>query len=233
MVAASGPRVALVIGNATYGVRLGSLANPGNDAQLIAAGLRAVGFQVELVLNANQRSMKQAISRLGQRLTAAGRGSTGLFYYAGHGIQSRGVNYLIPVGAAIAREADVDLEAVTADTVLSQMEGAGASTNIVILDACRNSPVASSFRGGTRGLARMEAPNGSFLSYSTAPGSVAQDGNGRNSPFAQALAAELQQSGQPIEITFRNVRRSVLTATGGQQTPWDSSSLVDSFVFKP
>ncbi len=230
---AQGPRIALVIGNSTYAGSLGSLANPGNDARLIAAGLRAVGFQVELVLDANQRSMKQAISRLGQRLTTSGRGSTGLFYYAGHGMQSRGVNYLIPVGAPIAREADIDLEAVAADTVLRQMEDAGASTNIVILDACRNAPVASNFRSGSRGLARMDAPNGSFLSYSTAPGSVAQDGAGRNSPFAQALAAELQKPGQLIETTFRNVRRTVLEATGGQQTPWDSSSLIDSFVFKP
>lgn len=228
-----GPRIALVIGNANYGTTLGSLVNPANDAQLIAAGLRAVGFQVELLLNVDQRSMKQAISRLGQRMDAAGSGSTGLFYYAGHGMQSRGVNYLIPVGAAIQREADIDLEAVTADAVLSQMEEARAATSIVILDACRNTPVASSFRSGTRGLARMEAHNGSFLSYSTAPGSVALDGNGRNSPFAQALSAELQRPGQPIEITFRNVRRTVLEATGGQQTPWDASSLIDSFVFKP
>jgi len=226
------PRIALVIGNSTYDARLGSLATPSNDARLIAAGLSAVGFDVELVVDANQSMMMQAISRLGQRLTIAGRGSTGLFYYAGHGMQSRGVNYLIPVGAAITREADIDLEAVVADSVLGQMKGAGASPNIVILDACRNMAIASIVRNGTCGLARIGAPTNSFLGYSAAPGALAADGNGRNSSFALALNAELQQSGQPIEIMFRNVRRTVVQTTGGKQTPWNESSLVDSFVFK-
>jgi uncharacterized caspase-like protein len=210
---------------------LGPLANPSNDAQLIAARLRLTGFDVELVLDADQKAMKRAISRLGERMAAGGRGATGLFYYAGHGMQSRGTNYLIPVGASIQREADVDLEAVAADTVLAQMEDAGAATNILILDACRNTPLHRRFRSATRGLARMEAPNGSFISYSTAPGGVAVDGDGGNSPFALALSTELTRPGQPIEIAFRNVRRSVLTATNGEQTPWDSSSLIDSFVF--
>ena len=113
------------------------------------------------------------------------------------------------------------------------MEEASVSTNIVILDACRNTPVLRSFRSGARGLARMEAPNGSFISYSTAPGSVAYDGDGANSPFATALANQVRNSDQPIEITFRKVRRAVLETTGGAQTPWDSSSLVDTFVFNP
>lgn len=228
-----GPRFALVIGNGEYSSGLGSLKNPPNDARLVAEQLRASGFQVELVLDADQRSMKQAISRLGERMASGGRGSTGLFYFAGHGMQSRGINYLIPTGAAIKREADVDLEAVSADTVLLQMEEADAGTNIIILDACRNTPVLRSFRSGTRGLAQMEAPNGSFISYSTAPGSVAADGAGDFSPFATALAQQLRNKGQPIEITFRNVRREVLKLTEGTQTPWDSSSLVETFMFNP
>lgn len=231
--AASGPRLALIIGNSAYGPQLGPLANPASDARLVANRLKAVGFDVELLMDGDQKAMKRAISRLGERMTAAGRGSTGLFYFAGHGMQSRGQNYLIPVGAAIEREADVDLEAVAADTVLAQMEEAGAATNIIILDACRNTPVLRKFRSGVRGLARMEAPNGSFISYSTAPGSVAFDGDGSNSPFATALATEFDRPGQPIELTFRNVRRSVLQATAGAQTPWDSSSLTDTFMFKP
>ena len=113
------------------------------------------------------------------------------------------------------------------------MEEAGAATSIVILDACRNLPIARSGRDGSRGLARMEAPNGSFVAYSTAPGAIAADGSGGNSPFATALVSEMTKPGQPIEITFRNVRRAVMQATGGKQTPWDSSSLIDGFVFRP
>ncbi len=228
-----GPRVALVIGNSRYDASMGPLLNPARDAELVAKVLRAAGFEVELLLDADQKTMKRSISNLGQRMAALGRGATGLFFYAGHGLQSRGVNYLIPIGAAIQTEADVDLEAVAADTVLSQMEEAGASTNIIILDACRNTPVLRRFRGGLRGLARMEAPNGSFISYSTAPGSVAADGEGANSPFASALAQQIAQSGLPIEVMFRNVRREVIEQTNGLQTPWDSSSLTSSFEFVP
>ncbi|GBH30200.1 caspase family protein [Sphingobium xenophagum] len=229
----SGPRMALIVGNGVYGGALGSLANAVNDAHSIAAALRRSGFEVIEVVNADQKTMKRAILTFGQRLSAAGRSATGLFYYAGHGVQSRGVNFLVPVGAAIETEADVDLEAVAADTVLRQMEEAGASTNIVILDACRNLPVKRVYRDGARGLARMDAPNGSYVAYSTAPGSVAADGSGANSPFATALIAEMAKPGQPIEAMFRNVRRSVLKATDGKQTPWDSSSLLESFTFTP
>jgi carboxyl-terminal processing protease len=228
--AASGPRYALIIGNSQYGASLGRLPNPANDAQSVASALRAVGFDVDLVVDADQKGMKRAISRFGERLSSA-RGATGLFYYAGHGIQSRGTNYLIPVSAPIEREADLDLEAVAADTVLAQMEDAGAATSIVILDACRNMPLARSFRSSSRGLARMDAPNGSFIAYSTAPGATAADGDGRNSPFAAALVKQIGQKGTPIEVMFRGIRKDVLQATGGQQVPWDSSSLVEPFYF--
>ncbi len=228
--AADGPRYALIIGNSQYGASLGRLPNPVNDAQNVASALRAVGFTVDLVTDADQKAMKRSISRFGERLSSA-RGATGLFYYAGHGIQSRGTNFLIPVAAPIEREADLDLEAVAADTVLAQMEDAGAATSIVILDACRNMPLARSFRSASRGLARMDAPNGSFVAYSTAPGAVAADGDGRNSPFAAALIKQISQKGMPIEVMFRGIRREVVAATGGQQTPWDSSSLLEPFYF--
>lgn len=231
--AALGPRYALVVGNAQYGTSLGSLTNPVRDAQLIAQALQASGFSVEVVTNANQRTLKLAIARFGQRLLAAGKQSTGLFYYAGHGVQAHGVNYLIPVDAAIETEADVDLDGVPADAVVSQMAQAGASTSIVILDACRNMPLARQTRGGERGLARMEAPNGSYIAYSTAPGQTATDGTGLNSPFALALVAEMAKRDTPIESMFRNVRNAVYRATDGKQTPWDSSSLFDDFVFSP
>ncbi len=228
---ASGARIALVVGNGAYGALFGNLANSVPDTKLIARSLQAAGFQVEIVNNVDQKTMKRAFMRFGQRLLTAGQGSTGLFYYAGHGVQSRGTNYLVPVNAAIANEADLEIEAVPADAVVRQMEEAGASTSIVILDACRNLPIARSARSGARGLARMEAPNGSYIAYSTAPGAVALDGTGTNSPFAKALVAEMAKPGLAIETVFRNVRRSVLQQTDGKQTPWDSSSLIDSFVF--
>lgn len=227
-----GARAALVIGVSIYGT-LGNLPNPANDARAMAAMLRRVGFDVELLIDPDQPTMRRAISRLGERMSRAGSRATGLFFFAGHGIQARGVNYLIPAGARVVREADLALEAVTADSVLLQMQEADVSTNILILDACRNMPLTRGFRNGARGLAPMDAPSGSFIAYSTAPGAVAADGDGDNSPFAAALVAEIPRPGQPIEAIFRNVRRSVLEATGGAQTPWDSSSLLDAFYFVP
>lgn len=229
----TGPRFALVIGNAGYGASMGRLPNPARDAQLLAAALRTAGFTVDILLDADQRTMKAAIARFGQKLRTAGRTATGLFFYAGHGLQSRGANYLIPIGAQIGSEADVDLEAVPADGVLSQIAEADIATSIIVLDACRNVPMFRSVRGADRGLARMDAPNGSYIAYSTAPGQTATDGTGANSPFAQALSMEIRRPGQPIETTFRNVRSAVYEATDGKQTPWDSSSLFTTFYFTP
>lgn len=226
-----GPRIALVVGVSNYGT-LGNLTNPVNDAQALAASLRSLGFDVDLVVDPNQRGLREAISKLGERMGRAGRGATGLFFFAGHGIQSRGVNYLLPSGALINREADLALEAIPADTVLLQMQEAGVSTNIIILDACRNTPFTRSFRNAGRGLAQMDAPNGTFIAYSTAPGSVAADGAGLNSPFVSAMLQEIVQPSQSIEAVFRNVRRSVLRATDGLQTPWDSSSMTEPFYFR-
>lgn len=225
------PRLALIIANSAYTDDMPPLPNPVNDGKLIAATLQKLGFSVTLVSDVDQKGMKRAISQFGDALTVAGPKATALFYYAGHGMQVEGQNYLIPVHAAIQKEADVDLEAVSADTVLKQMEYAEPDTSIVILDACRNNPLSRSVRAGTRGLARMDAPNGSYVAYSTAPGEVAADGIGKNSPFATALAAEMVKPGQGIEDVFRNVRVNVSKATNGVQTPWDSSSLMNSFYF--
>ena len=227
----SGPRLALVIGNSAYAASMGQLPNPANDAGAMSQALGALGFQVTLLRNADQKSMRRAISDFGRRLAKAGPGSTGLFFYAGHGIQAKGINYLIPTDANIQTQADVEMEAVGADAVLEQMEEARASTNIVILDACRNMPLVRGFRSPTRGLAPMDAPNGSFIAYSTAPGSVAADGVGANSPFVTALVKNLRRKGESIESIFRDVRREVLVTTEGTQTPWDSSSLVQPFYF--
>lgn len=229
--AIKGPRLALVMGNAGYTGSMGRLANPVNDTRIVAAALGRDGFDVTVVADADQKAMKRALIAFGAKVSQAGPNAAALFYYAGHGVQTRGVNYLVPVGAMIDSESDVEIEAVAADAVVSQLEQPNVAISIVILDACRNLPLQRQTRSAAAGLARMEAPSGAFIAYSTAPGQVALDGAGGTSPFAAALIAELAKPAQPIEAMFRNVRRSVVTATNGQQTPWDNSSLVNTFVF--
>jgi carboxyl-terminal processing protease len=230
--AAAEPRVALVIGNSNYGADIGSLPNPVNDAGLMASALQQTGFTVIKVTDADQKKMKRAIKDFGDKLTAAGENATGLFFYAGHGVQVNGINYLVPIGADIEKAADVDIESVSADTILQQMEFAGSRVNIVVLDACRNNPLQRGLRSITRGLAPMDSVQGTFIAYSTAPGSVAADGTGSNSPYTKALAKTIVQPGVGIEEAFRDVRGQVMAATGGKQIPWDSSSLTAPFVFK-
>jgi len=228
------PRVALVIGNSNYGGDLGQLANPANDAKLMAKTLRSIGFDVVEVEDADQQAMKQAIADFGEKLSDAGDGSTGLFFYAGHGVQVGGTNYLIPVHVAIKREAEVDIQAVPVDTVLKQMNWAGSAVNIVILDACRNNPLTRSMRDMSQGLAEIAVkPRGSFISYSTAPGDVAEDGSGADSPYTTALAEAIVEPGKSLNDVFQEVRGKVLRATDQKQTPWDSSSLTAPFFFVP
>ncbi|HVT53676.1 MAG TPA: caspase family protein [Dongiaceae bacterium] len=226
--------MALVIGNSAYQGDLPALPNPANDAKLMSKTLKSVGFDVIEAENASQMQMKKAIAAFGDKLAAAGPTATGLFFYAGHGLQVSGENYLIPVDAQIAKEADVDLAAVSTTSVMKQMDFAGSAVNIVILDACRNNPLSNGSRGMSRGLAEITArPRGSFVAYSTAPGSVAQDGDGADSPYTTALAATLTKPGLSIGDVFQEVRSKVLAATGQQQTTWDSSSLTGQFYFTP
>jgi len=222
-------RVALVIANADYG-DLGRLKNPANDGRLLATTLEGLGFSVDLVLDGDQRAMKRAIKNFGMKLRKSGLDGIGLFYYAGHGLQVGGENYLIPIGAQIESEGDVEIEAVAAGSILSQMQYAGNAVNLVFLDACRNNPLTRGFRSVEQGLARVEAPRGSFVGYSTAPGEVATDGDGENSPYALALAEELGKPGVSVDTAHRNVRSKVLTETHEMQTPWDSSSLIGEVV---
>jgi carboxyl-terminal processing protease len=227
------PRVALVIGNSAYKGDLPALPNPSNDAKLMARTLKSVGFDVVEAEDASQDEMKRAIAAFSDKLTAAGSEGTGLFFYAGHGVQVAGENYLIPVDAKIKREADVDLVAVSATTVLKQMEFANSAVNIIILDACRNNPLGDGGRSLGRGLAKIEsAPRGSFIAYSTAPGSTAADGDGVNSPYTKALAETITEPGLSIADVFQEVRTKVLASTGNEQTPWESSSLTGRFYFK-
>ena len=223
-------RIALVIGNSAY--TAGALPNPANDAKMIGDTLKGLGFEVIPRTNADQTTMKRAIQEFGARLEKAGPAAVGLFYYAGHGVQLNGKNYLIPTTAHIEREGDVEIEAVSADWVIEQMRYARNRLNIMILDACRNNPFIHSSRAiGGNGLATIEAPAGILIAYSTAPGSVATDGSGRDSPYAEALSHAMRDLHEPVEQVFKHVRVGVMDATSGNQVPWESSSLTGDFYF--
>ena len=169
-------RYALVIGNSNYGSNIGALKNPINDAKDMSALLRKKDFKVTTLTNANQRQMEQSIAQFSKQLNE--KNAVGLFFFAGHGIEVGGRNYLIPLNANINGEGDVKYEAVDAGRVMSGMEYAGNNLNMIVLDACRNNPFARSFRSASRGLARMDPPKGSLVLYATSPGDVAADGSG-------------------------------------------------------
>jgi uncharacterized caspase-like protein len=227
LIAAPERRTALVIGNSTYSS--GPLKNPVNDAADIAAMLKKLGFTVTLKRNARLQEMDEAMEAFGNRLK---RGGVGLFYYAGHGVQVNGTNYLLPIGAKINKEADVKYQAVDANKILDEMATANNGLNIVMLDACRDNPFARSFRNALRGLAIVSsAPSGTFISYSTSPGNVARDGDGRNSPYTAALLKYMQEPGLTISDVFINVRTKLKKETG--QVPWELSSLEGQFYFMP
>ncbi len=220
-------RIALVIGNSAYSSF--PLKNPVNDATDMAATLTKLGFSVTLKKDTNKRDMLDAIEEFGNNLK---KGGVGLFYYAGHGVQFSGVNYLLPIGARINKEKDVEFEAVNAGRILAEMEIANNGLNIVILDACRDNPFGKSFRSSSRGLAIVtNAPTGTFISYSTGAGQVARDGDGRNSPYTSALIKYMQEPGVPINDVFMNVRQKLSKDSG--QVPWELSSLVGKFYFQP
>ncbi|MCK5664697.1 MAG: caspase family protein, partial [Thiotrichaceae bacterium] len=226
-VAYAANRTALVIGNSQY--KSAPLKNPANDAKDIAALLEKCDFDVKLILNASRREMKMAVRSFGKTLRKSS--GTGLFYYAGHGIQLKGRNYLIPVKSTIESEGDVEFEAVDAGLILNKMEDAGNKLNIVILDACRNNPFTRSFRSSSKGLARMDAPAGSLVAYATAPGSVAADGEGKNGIYTKHLLENMRKPGLTIEQVLKKVRVGVLSETGKKQTPWELSSLTGDFYF--
>ena len=226
------PRIALIMGNGSY-ASISSLDNPVPDAELMAQTLREQGFEVTMLTDATQIEMTRGIAQFGRDLREAGPETTGLYYYAGHAVQSFGTNFLLPTDADLTDAADLSLVAVQADAVLRQMFSARNKTNIVVLDACRNNPFQAIPGLNDNGLAEMNAPRGTFLAYSTAPGAVALDGLEGNSPFTKALARHIPSEGVPIEQVFKQVRVEVVEETGGAQTPWDTSSLTSDFVFKP
>jgi formylglycine-generating enzyme required for sulfatase activity len=223
-------RVALVIGNSQYADNLGSLMNPVNDAMDISKKLKGFGFEVTTLKNATQHKMDDAISLFGQRISKDG--VIGLFYFAGHGVQVKGENYLIPIGSGITSEADVKYKAVNAGQILSQMDQANNGFNLVILDACRNNPFGRSFRSVSRGLARMDAPSGSLIFYATKPGQVAQDGAGRNGVFTEQLLKSMNDN-LKIEDIFKDVAVKVSNKTNKEQEPWMEGVLYGNFYFNP
>ena len=225
--AQAGRRVALVVGNSGY-LAVAPLANPANDARLIAATLRGLGFTIVgggPQLDLDREHFADAVRRFGAALAGA---QIGLFYYAGHGLQVDGVNWLVPVDANPARKQDLDFQMIDADLVLRQMDGAGTKLNIVVLDACRNNPFGGrGLRGLQNGLAQMSAPDNTIISYATQPGNVAADGGGADSPYSLALSRALQRPELEVLRMFNNVGLEVKRSTGNTQQPWIASSPVD------
>jgi len=219
-------RVALVIGNAAYGSA--PLPNPVNDAADMAKALEKAGFTVIRRENASLKEMHLALREFGDRL---GKTSTGLFYFAGHGVQVRGRNYLLPVDADIAREDEAAFQSLDLAAVMEKLDSARNPVNIVILDACRDNPFGTRFQASAKGLAQVEAPPGTLIAFATAPGSAAADGGGRNGLYTGHLLEEMKKPGAPIEETFRNVRAAVRRDSRGAQVPWESTSLESEFVF--
>jgi len=219
-------RIALVIGNGAYAE--GSLANPVNDARDMAATLRQLGFEVLSGEDRSRREMRELIREFGRKIRGGG---VGMFYFAGHGVQVDGANYLIPIGAVINGQAEVEYEAVDVGFVLAQMKEAQNWLNIVVLDACRNNPFARSFRSSSRGLASIDARFGTLIAYATAPGSTASDGNGRNGLYTKELLAAMRVPGLKIEDVFKRVRSEVRRQSNNQQIPWEASSVEGDFYF--
>ena len=222
-------RLALVVGNDDY--PSAPLRNPVNDARDLAAALQDSGFDVVKLENANLRQLRASVRDFGDRLKK--EGGVGLFYYAGHAMQLKGRNYLIPVGAQIEREDEVEFESLDVNLVLEKLDAAGNRFNIVILDACRNNPFARAFRSTAQGLAQMDAPTGTVIAFATSPGSVASDGPGRNGLYTQYLVQFVGRPGLKIEDVFKQVRSAVRRDSNGQQIPWESTSLEGDFYFHP
>ena len=220
-------RLALVIGNGTY--RDAPLPNPVNDAADMAKVLEASGFTVIRRENATLREMHLALREFGDRL---GRQSTGLFYFAGHGLQVRGRNYLLPVDADIAREDEVAFSALDLGAVMEKLDSAKNPVNIVVLDACRDNPFGNRVHASAKGLAPIDAPPGTFIAYATAPGSTAADGGGRNGLYTQHLVRQIDRPGLPIEEVFKAVRAGVRADSKNLQVPWESTSLETPFLFR-
>lgn len=226
--ATAAQRIALVIGNGAYAVE--KLQNPTNDAELVADALRRAKFETIVVKDASKAQMDAAIGKFVGSLKGAD--SVALIYYAGHGLQWQGRNFLVPIGANISRPEELEWQAIEMDRVLAAMGNAGAGIGIAFFDACRNNPFPAFARSGARGLAPIPATKRDFfVAYATAPGDVAIDGDGANSPFAEALANAIVVPGQDLGDTFKLIALSVRTRTNSRQVPFSTSSVVRDFFF--
>lgn len=229
--AAADKRVALVMGNSSYH-HAPRLPNPVNDAAAMAESLRVAGF--ELIgggpqLDLDRAGTERVIRSFGAKLAGA---DVGLFFYAGHGMQARGTNYLLPVSANLEKEADVRYELIDVAMVLDEMALAESRLNIVILDACRNNPFGGrGLRAASPGLAQMQAPAGTIIAYATQPGAVAADGAGANSPYTEALSKAMLKPGEAVFDVFNDVGITVKRNSGGIQQPWVSASPIEGRFF--
>ncbi|MEZ4879357.1 MAG: caspase family protein [Chitinophagales bacterium] len=227
-----GKRFALVVGNGNYAYA-GQLPNPVHDAEEMAKSLKACGFEVILLINTSKKQLNEAINQFGQSIIS-NKDAIGMIFYAGHGIQAKGENYLIPIDAQLMVEGDLEYECVNVGKILSKMDAAKNQMNIIVLDACRNNPFERSWsrNANGNGLASMNAPEGTIIAYSTNPGNVASDGSGYNSPYTTAFLGNLQKSGLTIEKVLKNIALELKTTMPGQM-PWYSSSITGDFYFRP
>ena len=229
-------RVALVIGNSAY-QHTSPLVNPVNDAEDMAAALQGLGFQVTKGTNLDKPALDRMVSEFASALKGA---KLALFFYAGHGLQVAGQNYLVPVDAKLESPSALDFEAVRLDIIQRSMERE-TDTNVLFLDACRDNPLTRNLARslGTRstdigrGLAVQESGSGTLISFSTQPGNVALDGTGRNSPFAAALAKHLPTPGEDLSAILIKVRNDVMDATANRQVPWEHSAMRAKLYFSP
>lgn len=241
-------RLALVFGNGKYRYNT-ALPNPPNDAKAVANSLRKVGFDVIEAIDADRKRMQDVLVEFRSRLKKA---DVGMFYYAGHGLQIDGENYLVPVDAQFSRNFDITKQLVSMTRYVEAMLE-GPKVNLVFLDACRNNPLAESLKEGVKsgrsvligrsdhvktrsigqGLAKMKGGIGMLIAYATQPGNVAEDGNGKNSPFTTAVLKHIQEPGLEVRSFLTKVRVGVLNDTNKRQIPWDNSSLVQDFYFIP
>ncbi|MBR0744716.1 caspase family protein [Bradyrhizobium japonicum] len=222
-------RVALVIGNSNY-KNAPQLQNPDNDAESMAQFLNSAGFEVVAATDLTQNDMLRVVQDFSAKVSARGPNTVAMVYYAGHGVQLAGENYLVPVDAKVSNPTELVSNSVRLVDVMSTLETIPSRMRIVILDACRNNPFPDVNDAG-RGLAIVDAPNGSIVGYSTAPGAEAQDGTNGHSPYTQAFLNVAREPNVPIEQLFKRVRLEVNQSTSGAQIPWESSSLTSDFTF--
>jgi hypothetical protein len=226
-------RLALVIGQSAY-KSVPALPNPGNDAKAVTQMLTDSGFEVVSATDLSQNQMREKVSEFAGKIAARGADTVAMIFYAGHGLQIDGENFLVPVDVDVKRESDIPMQAVRVNDILNTLTSVPSKMRFLLLDACRNNPFPELNKSVGRGLAIVDAKIGApntFMSFSTSPGAEAEDGSGANSPYTTALLVAAKESNIPIEETFKRVRLAVNKATDGRQTPWDSSSLTEDFRF--